>query len=328
MLDELVDRYGTPPEAVKHLVAVSRLRRVAQLAGLSDVVAMGPKLRIAPANLPDSRRVRLERLYPGAKHFAQNDVILVPFPTPGGELPDDADLIEWVVEARHGDLPGAGCRSAGARGIRHRLTCRDSPSGPPRARWQRQCAKAPPDARRGALPTVLARAQRHEDRRQHDRHARAEQHGERALVGDLGEADERELVHEQRHREADAAERADDDRSPRVSGVPDLAAARPARRAAGDRDADDLADRQADEDAPERRVELARRHLRHRHHRRGEREQRQDDAVRPRLERVHGPAARAPRHHEAEGDAGDRRVHARAVDEVPGEHGEHDQHAA
>lgn len=96
VLDELVDRYGMPPEPVKHLVAISRLRRVAQLAGLSDVIATGSKLRIAPARIPDSRRVRLERLYPGAKHFAQNDVILVPFPMPGGELPDDADLIEWV----------------------------------------------------------------------------------------------------------------------------------------------------------------------------------------------------------------------------------------
>ncbi|KRE21521.1 transcription-repair coupling factor [Agromyces sp. Soil535] len=96
VLDELVDRYGAPPDAVKHLVAISRLRRRAQLAGLSDVIATGSKLRIAPANIPDSRRVRLERLYPGARHFAQNDVILVPFPTPGGELPDDADLIDWV----------------------------------------------------------------------------------------------------------------------------------------------------------------------------------------------------------------------------------------
>lgn len=96
VLDELVDRYGTPPEAVKHLVAISRLRRTAQLAGLSDVIATGSKLRIAPAKIPDSRRVRLERLYPGAKHFAQNDVILVPFPMPEGELPEDGELIEWV----------------------------------------------------------------------------------------------------------------------------------------------------------------------------------------------------------------------------------------
>jgi transcription-repair coupling factor (superfamily II helicase) len=35
-------------------------------------------------------------MYQGAKLFPQNDVILVPFPTPGGEAPGDADLIEWV----------------------------------------------------------------------------------------------------------------------------------------------------------------------------------------------------------------------------------------
>ncbi|WP_157002390.1 transcription-repair coupling factor [Agromyces laixinhei] len=96
VLDELVDRYGEPPEQVEHLVAISRLRRDAQRAGLSDVIATGSKLRIAPAGIPDSRRVRLERMYPGAKHFAQNDVILVPFPVTNGELPGDADLIDWV----------------------------------------------------------------------------------------------------------------------------------------------------------------------------------------------------------------------------------------
>ncbi|MFF2494690.1 transcription-repair coupling factor [Agromyces sp. NPDC058064] len=96
VLDELVDRYGAPPEQVSHLVAISRLRRQAQLAGLSDLLATGSKLRIAPAKIPDSRRVRLERMYQGAKHFAQNDVILVPFPMPGGEMLPDAELIEWV----------------------------------------------------------------------------------------------------------------------------------------------------------------------------------------------------------------------------------------
>lgn len=97
VLDELVDRYGAPPAAVKNLVAVSRLRRLAQFAGLSDVVATGTRLRISPANIPDSRRVRLERMYPGSKLVAASDVILVPFPVRGGELPGDADLIEWVA---------------------------------------------------------------------------------------------------------------------------------------------------------------------------------------------------------------------------------------
>lgn len=96
VIEELVDRYGAPPEQVQHLIAVSRLRRQAQLAGLSDLLATGSKLRIAPAKIPDSRRVRLERMYQGAKHFAQNDVILVPFPMPGGEMLPDGELIEWV----------------------------------------------------------------------------------------------------------------------------------------------------------------------------------------------------------------------------------------
>ncbi|WP_457851474.1 transcription-repair coupling factor [Agromyces silvae] len=116
VVEELADRYGAPPEQVQHLVAISRLRRQAQLAGLSDVIATGSKLRIAPAKIPDSRRVRLERLYPGAKHFAQNDVILVPFPMPGGEMPGDGELIEWVsklitaifpVEPKQPDQPAA-----------------------------------------------------------------------------------------------------------------------------------------------------------------------------------------------------------------------------
>ncbi|QTX04152.1 transcription-repair coupling factor [Agromyces archimandritae] len=117
--DELADRYGEAPEAVQRLIAVSRLRRQAQLAGLSDLVATGSKLRIAPAKLPDSKRVRLERLYPGAKVFAQNDVILVPMPEAAG----DAELLAWVGKLLTAIFPppepaadaaAAGAEAAGA----------------------------------------------------------------------------------------------------------------------------------------------------------------------------------------------------------------------
>ena len=73
VIDELRDRYGEPPADVEGLLAVARLRRRAAQAGLADVVAMGPNLRIAPANLPDSMRVRLQRLYPAAKLLAGGD---------------------------------------------------------------------------------------------------------------------------------------------------------------------------------------------------------------------------------------------------------------
>ncbi|MCU1416309.1 MAG: mfd [Schumannella sp.] len=93
VVDELTDRYGEPPLQVQNLVAVSRLRRRAQKAGLSDVVAMGGNLRVAPAELPDSIQVRLQRLYPGARLFAQQKAVSIPMPSD----PSDAELIAWVT---------------------------------------------------------------------------------------------------------------------------------------------------------------------------------------------------------------------------------------
>ena len=98
VLEELTDRYGTPPEAVTNLVAVSRLRRAAQKAGLGEVVAMGSNLRLAPAILPDSLQVRLQRMYPGSKYHAAPKVATVPLPRVNGEALDDAALIGWVAD--------------------------------------------------------------------------------------------------------------------------------------------------------------------------------------------------------------------------------------
>jgi transcription-repair coupling factor (superfamily II helicase) len=92
VLEEMTDRYGDPPEQVKALIAVSRLRRAAQKAGLGEVVAMGGKLRIAPADLPDSIQIRLQRMYPGARYFAAPRTVSVPMPEGLG----DFALIEWT----------------------------------------------------------------------------------------------------------------------------------------------------------------------------------------------------------------------------------------
>ncbi|QTV79901.1 transcription-repair coupling factor [Microbacterium sp. NIBRBAC000506063] len=96
VVEELTDRYGAPPAEVAGLVAVARLRRRAAKAGLSDVVAMGQNLRLAPARLPDSMKVRLQRLYPNAKLLAAGEALVVPIPRPHGEPLSDADLIAWV----------------------------------------------------------------------------------------------------------------------------------------------------------------------------------------------------------------------------------------
>jgi transcription-repair coupling factor (superfamily II helicase) len=95
--DELADRYGDPPAQVVNLIAVSRLRRVAVKAGLSEVVAMGPNLRVAPAQLADSVQVRLQRMYPGAKYFAAANALSVPMPRVNGEPLADSDLIDWAA---------------------------------------------------------------------------------------------------------------------------------------------------------------------------------------------------------------------------------------
>ncbi|WP_313477595.1 transcription-repair coupling factor [Microbacterium sp.] len=89
VVEELVDRYGAFPDEVTTLVKVARLRRRAARAGLSDVVAMGSNLRIAPARFEDSMKVRLQRLYPKAKLVGGGEALVVPMPT-------DSDLIEWV----------------------------------------------------------------------------------------------------------------------------------------------------------------------------------------------------------------------------------------
>src|SRR5690606_2725455 len=77
VIEELTDRYGTPPEEVEGLVAVTRLRRRAATAGLTDVVVMGSNLRIAPARFEDSMKVRLQRLYPKAKLVGGGEALVV-----------------------------------------------------------------------------------------------------------------------------------------------------------------------------------------------------------------------------------------------------------
>ena len=56
------------------------------------MVAMGPNMRIAPAHLAESMRVRLQRLYPKAKLVAGGDAMVVPLPQDA----DDTNLIAWV----------------------------------------------------------------------------------------------------------------------------------------------------------------------------------------------------------------------------------------
>jgi transcription-repair coupling factor (superfamily II helicase) len=99
VLEELIDRYGEPTQQVVNLIAVSRLRRMAQKAGLSEVVTVGGKLRVVGAALPDSIQVRLQRMFPGSRYLAQTKTVMATMPTPAADAGADADaaVIEWTA---------------------------------------------------------------------------------------------------------------------------------------------------------------------------------------------------------------------------------------
>jgi len=99
--EELTDRYGQPPEPVANLLAVARLRIHARRAGVSEIVVQGNFLRFSPVELPDSRALRLGRLYPGSLVKPATRTILVPRPMTarvGGQPVRDTALLDWLRE--------------------------------------------------------------------------------------------------------------------------------------------------------------------------------------------------------------------------------------
>ena len=97
--EELLDRYGQYPEPVANLLAVARFRIHARRAGLAEVVAQGNMIRFAPVELPDSRALRLTRVYPGALIKPATRTILVPRPMTarvGGQPLRDTELLQWL----------------------------------------------------------------------------------------------------------------------------------------------------------------------------------------------------------------------------------------
>ncbi len=133
VLDELTDRYGAPPQAVLNLLEVARLRAKARRAGLTDIGQQGNHIRFAPVELPESREVRVQRLYPRTLLKPTVRTMLVPVPKVGsrpsaraagsGRLSTsagsasplaapalrDGELLAWceeLVDAIFGDQPG------------------------------------------------------------------------------------------------------------------------------------------------------------------------------------------------------------------------------
>jgi transcription-repair coupling factor (superfamily II helicase) len=81
--EELTDRYGAPPQPVLNLLEVARLRARARQAGLTDITLQGNHIRFAPVELPESRALRAQRLYPRTLLKPAVRTMLVPVPKAG-----------------------------------------------------------------------------------------------------------------------------------------------------------------------------------------------------------------------------------------------------
>jgi transcription-repair coupling factor (superfamily II helicase) len=102
---ELLDRFGQLPEEAKALLGVAALRAQAKSVKLTEVVVQGKFLRLAPLVLPESRQLRLTRLYPGSLYKGAASTVLVALPkaaswNPSQNAPEivDTSLLAWVVE--------------------------------------------------------------------------------------------------------------------------------------------------------------------------------------------------------------------------------------
>jgi transcription-repair coupling factor (superfamily II helicase) len=101
---ELTDRFGPIPEPVKLLLQIAKLRYRAKKLGLNEILMQGNKLRISPVKLPESKVIKLDRLYPRSIYKSASNVALVAFPQDFsrilGETTDlvDTSLIEWVTK--------------------------------------------------------------------------------------------------------------------------------------------------------------------------------------------------------------------------------------
>ncbi|MEJ6013831.1 transcription-repair coupling factor [Corynebacterium sp. H127] len=101
-VEEMEDRYGPVPVEVSRLLAVARLRHVMRSAGLTDIAVQGTRIKVHPVELPDSKQIRLKRMFPGATYRAAAQAIQLSFPKAGRNISDpqlrDVELVQWAAD--------------------------------------------------------------------------------------------------------------------------------------------------------------------------------------------------------------------------------------
>jgi transcription-repair coupling factor (superfamily II helicase) len=78
--EEMVDRFGELPEEANLLLDVAELRAFAKSLGVREVVLAGKYVRISPVSLPESKQLKLNRLYPSSLYKTQSSTVMVTIP--------------------------------------------------------------------------------------------------------------------------------------------------------------------------------------------------------------------------------------------------------
>ena len=101
--EELIDRFGPMPDSVIALVQVAVLRASARKLGIHEMIQQGKNLRISPIKLPESKQLKMQRIYPGSMYKGASNVALVALPatewSPLGERSKlrDTSVIAWAT---------------------------------------------------------------------------------------------------------------------------------------------------------------------------------------------------------------------------------------
>ncbi|MFI6868399.1 transcription-repair coupling factor [Nocardia sp. NPDC050406] len=102
VVEELVDRYGPLPVEVGRLVSVAKLKLLAREYGLAEIGVTGTTLKLAPLHLPDSKQLRLKRIYPNATYRAATGIVQLPLPrvedSVGAARVRDVQLLQFVAD--------------------------------------------------------------------------------------------------------------------------------------------------------------------------------------------------------------------------------------
>lgn len=97
--DELLDRFGEPPEAFSILCDVARLRFKASDLGITQISSQGKSVRVIGLDPKESLWMRLQRIYRGVKYRPLTHTLIIPSPfesSLGTSAMSEREILDWV----------------------------------------------------------------------------------------------------------------------------------------------------------------------------------------------------------------------------------------